>query len=185
MKKYLIKLLTIASIGALVSCASNYTYTNPSEFLPSYATVANNRDYVFYDYKPFFPEVTQLQLKAMQTRKFNKPLSEVVTGIKAMCGDSNGKWRGTGDGFACSFPVNRIFMFSGSDSKNNYFFVKYSPESKGADTILRIRMFGSHKNIGGEDTSQFTIDSLYQAQFKKIADSLFVNAIPLNPQEIE
>lgn len=175
-------MLTI--VGSLMSCASQITYTNPSDFLPSYVTSAkNNKDYVFYENKSFFQELTPLQLKVMQTRKFNKPFSQVAAGIKTMCDDSSAKFQVT-DTLQCTFPVNKIFMITGSPNKNNHFIVKYFLETKGQDTIVRIRMYGTFRNFGSPETAQFTNDSLYQAQFKKIADSLFINAIPLNPQEM-
>ena len=144
--------------------------------------MANNQDYVFYENDPFFRNLTPLQLNVMQTRKFNKPFMEVANGISTMCKDSGGSFT-TSDALDCNFPVNRIFMFSGSDSKNNHFHVKYFLEAKEQATIVRIRMYGSNSFIG-KDTPQFAIDSLYQAQFKKVADALFVQAIPFNPQEM-
>ena len=187
MKRYLINFLIIISFGSLISCASSpidYS-TNPSEFLPSYATSAkSNLDYVLYKNNLFFPELTPLQLKAMQTRKFNKPVAQVARGIKTMCDDSGARYGISIDALQCTFPVNRIFLITGSTNKNNHFIVKYFLEDAGYNTILRIRMYGTFRNFGSPETAQFTIDSLYQAQFNKIADSLFINAIPLNPQEM-
>ena len=183
MKKYLTIFLSISAVIGLSSCAHKITYTNPADFLPNYATSANDEDYVFYENKSFFPDLAPLQLKAMQTRKFNKPFSEVAPGIKTMCDDSGAIFRLT-DALQCTFPVNRIFVITGSPKKNNYFIVKYFLENKGQETIVRIRMYGGDIAVGSPKTPQFTIDSLYQAQFKKIADSFFINAIPLNSQEM-
>lgn len=184
MKNYLVRFLIIISVISLTSCARQKSYTNPSDFLPSYvSSVKNNQGYVFYENKLFFQELTPLQLKVMQTRKFNKPFLQVASGIKTMCDDSGAKFQ-TSDALQCTFPVNKIFMITGSSNENKYFTVKYFLEAKGQETIVRIRMYGNDRNFGSPETAQFTIDSLYHAQFKKIADSLFINAIQLNPQEM-
>lgn len=47
-----------------------------------------------YDVNEFFPEVSRIELRAMQTRKFNKTPSEVFSAIKSLCADKNGDFSG-------------------------------------------------------------------------------------------
>jgi len=47
-----------------------------------------------YDPAELFPEVTRIQLRAMQTRTFKKTPSEVFAAITSLCRDSNGQMTG-------------------------------------------------------------------------------------------
>ena len=44
-----------------------------------------------YSAAELFPEVTPIQLRAMQTRKFKKSYAEVLAAIKTSCADANGE----------------------------------------------------------------------------------------------
>lgn len=48
-----------------------------------------------FDINEFYPEVSRIELRAMQTRKFKKTPNEVLSAIKSLCADANGQFSGT------------------------------------------------------------------------------------------
>lgn len=148
-------------------------------------------------------DVTPLQLKMMQTRKFMKSPAEVVKALKTTNEDLGGQCNiyppatgkeptfamaGTGQ---CMFMKNRMnavnmIPFIGLiksaadavDEAKSISQIKFDIESadKGNATIVRMRLFtGAYM-----DNNQATDPALYDLKFKEVADTMFIEAIPLN-----
>lgn len=129
----------------------------------------------------------------MQTRKFNVSNTKFYNAFKTDCEDSNGKFRPFTDSFGCYYKTN--FLFSISDNPKpdyGWLLVKYYPEIKPAtgksgkeSVVIRLRIYASTNDWGGDETQQFTLPVYYQNEFTRLADALFVNAIELTPQEMK
>ncbi len=146
---------------------------------------------------------TPLELKAMQTRKFNKTSAEVMSGIKAYCEDSGaqnvipsgfsrlspaemsrpganpGGTKVTG--ITCLFaPKFKVGFFGSIKDENKYSQIKAEViKSEENDSIVRIRLYS------GVPPEQVTKADVYSEVFKAIGDSLFVQAIVLEAVEQE
>lgn len=148
-------------------------------------------------------DVTPLQLKMMQTRKFMKSPVEVVKALKTTNEDLGGQCHiyppatgkepsfpqaGTGQ---CMFMKNRMnavnmIPFIGLiksaadavDEAKSISQIKFDVESadKGNATIVRMRLFTGAYG----DNNQSTDPALYDLKFKEVADTMFIEAIPLN-----
>lgn len=138
-----------------------------------------------------FPEVSRINLRAMQTRKFKKSKNEVFSAIETLCKDRDGNF--SRNDFACIRPTSMGGgEFSISDKPNIYKYavVRYelaeSPESK-EETIVRMRIsWSTERYTGSEYESRQTTDvRYYNGNFKDLADGLFIDAIPLNPIEMQ
>lgn len=148
-------------------------------------------------------DVTPLQLKLMQTRKFMKSPADVVKALKTTNEDLGGEchifppksdkaesygMEGTGE---CSFFKNRVnavnmIPFVGLiksaadalDEAKSISKIKFDIEAadKGKATLVRMRLFtGAYS-----DNNQSTDPALYDLKFKEVADTMFIEAIPLN-----
>jgi len=60
----------------------------------SSATTEKPRAKTIYDVNEFFPEVSRIELRTIQTRKFKKSSSQVFSAIKSLCADANGRFSG-------------------------------------------------------------------------------------------
>ena len=65
-------------------------------FSSSRSPSSEDRQYAktIYDINEIFPEVSRIELRAMQTRKFNKTPNEIFSAIKSLCADKNGVFSG-------------------------------------------------------------------------------------------
>jgi len=137
-------------------------------------------------------EVTPLQLKVMQTRKFMKPSAEVAKAA-AEDGESMGAMRcinqiairqnyqnatkmppKSGD-VTCMFTP-KISMFSqGTDSiaKITY---EITPNPDDTETTVRMKILTNWK-----EPKPVTDPEFYAKRFKSIGDLIFIEAIPLSP----
>lgn len=156
---------------------------------------------------PNLQDVSRIQLKVMQTRKFARSPNLVVKAIAELNKDKGNictevvipnytcagalKQTKTGDTYTqqCVASDGRsVLGFTKQDVKSD----GYCTDIKGlktvyeietnfpanTETILRIRMSNS-KN------PQFTDPQVYGLHFKEIADGLFIDAIELTPAEIQ
>ena len=159
-----------------------------------------------YNPKDFFQETTPLQLRVMQTRVFNKPLTDVIKAIKSYCADMNGTLiPGKVGCIVKKHSLKTPFIFKGEkyetrQSWYNNLFIDYEfPDAEPGQvssinmgipvtgsmkpkTIVRIRLkFGSAKGY----SDQLSNPVFYDEQFKALADTLFIDAIVLNPAEMQ
>ena len=137
-------------------------------------------------------EVTPLQLKVMQTRKFMKPSAEVAKAA-AEDGESMGAMRCINQiamrqnyqnltkmppkpgEVTCMFPP-KISMFSqGTDSiaKITY---EITPNPDDTETTVRMKILTNWKEPKPVPDPEF-----YAKRFKSIGDLIFIEAIPLSP----
>lgn len=137
-------------------------------------------------------EVTPLQLKVMQTRKFMKPSAEVAKAA-AEDGESMGAVRcinqiamrqnyqnltkmppKSGD-VTCMFTP-KISMFSqGTDSITRITY-EITPNPDDTETTVRMKILTNWKEPKPVTDSEF-----YAKRFKSIGDLIFIEAIPLSP----
>jgi hypothetical protein len=168
--------------------------------------------------------LTPLQLRAMQTRKFSKPLEEVVKAIKTAGEDagyschvyiqpkmgadqkmnhdegqgicylnpkrSDSNNQGLATGVALAIPIlgpllgSAIVDRTASNATTEYnaklHSIKYemNVNKKDGGVILRIRAYNVKQD-------QITNPDIYAKQFKMYGDSLFIQAIEINPAEQE
>lgn len=135
-------------------------------------------------------EVTPLQLKVMQTRKFMKPSVEVA---KAAAED--------GESIGAQQCINQIAIFTRSSASKNlkggnvacWFAPKISVFSHGTDSIARITYEITPNSDDTETTVRMKIltnwkepkpvtdPEVYAKRFKSIGDLIFIEAIPLSP----
>lgn len=145
--------------------------------------------------------ITPLELKSIQTRKFNKSSDEIMVGIKSYCEDSGAQNvipsamarlspaemsrpdanpAGTKvTGLTCMFtPKIKIGFFGSVKDENKFSQIKTelvkAEEGKG---IIRIRLYS------GFPPEQVTKADVYSEVFKSIGDALFVQAIVLEAAE--
>lgn len=109
------------------------------------------------DAEELFPEVSRVELKAIQTRKFNKSPKEVFSAIKSLCADKSGLFSG-------ALPVYKgIGKPLGSNKKTNVSNdeeVKYSEYERVGDSPLNcIRKTG----LGG---GQFRISNSPEERYR-------------------
>lgn len=132
-------------------------------------------------------EVTPLQLKVMQTRKFMKPSLE-VSKAAAEDGESLGATRCINHIALRSDPKNhrsgevscmfmpKISMFShGTDSITRITY-EITPNQDDTETTVRIKMLKNWK-----EPKPVTEPEEYAKRFKSIGDLIFIEAIPLTP----
>ena len=135
-------------------------------------------------------EVTPLQLKVMQTRKFMKPSVEVA---KAAAED--------GESIGAQQCINQIAIFTRSSTSKNlkggdvacWFAPKISMFSHGTGSITRITYEITPNADDTETTVRMKIltnwkepkpvtdPEVYAKRFKNIGDLIFIEAIPLSP----
>ncbi len=146
-------------------------------------------------------EMTPLELKAMQTRKFSKSAAEVLEAIKVSGEDNDGSCqtemselldRGIQksvevfcmyskvpkpDPYAMLPIVGTIRALKElSAQESEIGMVKYQVSvSKNKETIVRMRIYGR------DGQSAITAPEIYSQEFKRIADALFIQAIEINP----
>lgn len=137
-------------------------------------------------------EVTPLQLKVMQTRKFLKPSVEVAKAA-AEDGEASGaikcinhiamyqnirtsaKLPPRSGEVSCVFAP-KISMFSrGTDgiSKMTY---EITPNSDDTETTVRMKI-----SVNWNDPKPVTDHEVYAKHFKNMGDLIFIEAIPLSP----
>jgi hypothetical protein len=148
-------------------------------------------------------EPTRLQLRAIQTRKFNKPPQQVVDSIKElskdkgwsclawyapsyrcdgvmkMNRDQNSRTCFAPDGVSPGNMVKNTVMDQTSNrcytNKGNQVSFEFDTNyPKSDETILRIR-------INRPGTGPLVNPEMYNLLFKEIADGLFIDAIEINP----
>ena len=137
-------------------------------------------------------EVTPLQLKVMQTRKFMKPSVEVAKAA-AEDGESMGamkcinqiamyqNYRNTtkmppkSGEVSCMFTP-KISMFShGTDSITRITY-EITPNPDDTETTVRMKILTNWK-----EPKPVTDPEVYAKRFKSIGDLIFIEAIPLSP----
>lgn len=156
---------------------------------------------LIYSVSVFSAEMSPLQLKAMQTRKFSKPAGEVLEAIKVSGEDNDG---------TCHTEMSELLekgiqksievfcMYSKLPKPDPYAMVpiigtlralkdlnaqeselgmvKYQVSvSKNSETIVRMRIYGR------DGQTPITKPEIYSQEFKLIADALFIQAIEINP----
>lgn len=149
----------------------------------------------------FAAEMTPIQLKALQTRKFTKPASEVLEAIKVSGEDNDGtchtelselleKGIQKSVEVFCMFtklpkpdPYARVPIIGTiralkdlNAQESELGMVKYQVSvAKNKDTIVRMRIYGR------DGQTPITKPEIYSEEFKRIADALFIQAIEINP----
>ena len=142
--------------------------------------------------------VTPIQLKVLQTRKFSKSPEEVVEAISTNCEDLGGTAQvaapqsrnSSGKGICLMqqksrgiSPLNFVPIIGSiaalSDLNKMYKNIgqiKYEVRTNAdrSETTVRIRMYSLQEG-------QVTDPEVYSTHFKKIADSLFIQAIEIDP----
>jgi len=186
-------------------------------------------DLAVIDYKELFPQVSRIELKTIQTRKFKKSADEIFEGIKSLCADKSGvfggvlpKYQGVENpavleksvdvtgveraryekykriDFGPLYCMRRTVIGGGEflistdpHSKYKYANIKYELDwdpTDTAETTVRMRISWSTTNVpgyGNGSSEQTTAAFFYQANFKELADGLFIDAIQLSPAEIQ
>jgi hypothetical protein len=138
-----------------------------------------------------FKRVTPIELRVLQTRKFNKPIAEVNKAIETNCKDKNGSggrflkcywWPFEGyyydDRFRKLIRLTYLVEYDASPDK-------HSPQDS---TIVRMRIYfikGERQGVRILNEPQVTNPAYYQREFKDLADALFVSAIELTPTEMQ
>lgn len=137
-----------------------------------------------------FKSASSVELRVLQTRKFNKPIAEVNKAIETNCKDRNGSsiryfkcyWPFDGyyydDRFRQLIRLTYLVEYDASPDK-------HSPQES---TIVRIRIYfvkGERQSVRMLNEPQVTNPAYYQREFKDLADALFVSAIELNPTEMQ
>jgi len=146
-------------------------------------------------YRPYstpsvdFKKTTPLELRMMQTRKFNKPIHVVEAEIKTNCKDKNGKRSGSSE---CSWPFDGYYFDPHSRKLERLvYLVEYevSPDKQSPrdSTLVRMRIYFIKSSTGFRvnNEPQVTNQAYYQREFKDLADALFVSAIELTPIEMQ
>jgi hypothetical protein len=147
--------------------------------------------------------VTPLELKLIQTRKFNKNSDEIMAGIKSFCEDSGAQNvmpsamarlspaemsrpdanpAGTKvTGLTCLFtPKIKIGFFGSVKDENKFSQIKAElVKAEDGKAIVRIRLYS------GFPPEQVAKADVYSEVFKSIGDALFVQAIGLEAAEQE
>ena len=137
----------------------------------------------------FAQDVTPLQLKVMQSRKFNKNLEELMDALKTNMEDSGGScYEMSPTKFDCMFQKG-MKGFSAVDLIPIYGMM--SRLSDGDKTVSKVSMDIDPRDVkngitvrmrlytGRTMDKQVTDTQTYSKKFKEIADTLFTNAIPL------
>ncbi len=136
-------------------------------------------------------EVTPLQLKVMQTRKFIKPSLEVSKAAvedgeslgATRCGNffaiahqrsNNSKNRPSGE-VTCMFTPKFSMLSIDNDSIRRVTY-EITPNQDDTETTVRLKIF-----TGWKDTKQVTDPEEYAKRFKSMGDLIFIEAIPLTP----
>lgn len=135
-------------------------------------------------------EVTPLQLKVMQTRKFMKPSGEVakaasedgesagarqcINQIAMLQQRSPGKNLRSGDVHCIFMPKISVFSH-GTDSitKINY---EITPNQDDTETTVRMKIL-----VNWKEPKPVTDPEVYAKRFKNMGDLIFIEAIPLTP----
>lgn len=189
-----LKYFSFLLIIALTACS-----TPPPPWVYPFGSASNT----------FFASKTSLELKILQTRKFNKSFNEVMKAIESDCKDRGGAFFNTTDNAQCNLSnLGNQFAFFDFQKKIYFFGISYKyeitdgskqlqkflrtgnikdyPEDLNLSSIVRMRIYFDTtrlvRNINLN--SQITDISFYQYQFRKLADALFTNAIELSPQEM-
>ena len=146
------------------------------------ATTLLTPAYVFAD-----DEVTPLQLKVMQTRKFLKPSLEVakastedgesiggrcVNQVSMFKPEPNGKNLRAGE-VRCMFMPKSALFSSEDVARITY---EISPSQDDAETTVRMKIF-----VNWREPKPVTDPEVYSKRFKSIGDLVFIEAIPLSP----
>jgi len=140
----------------------------------------------------FSQDVTPLQLKVMQSRKFNKSIDELFEAVKTNMEDSGGTCYEKGKNqFECRFMKGFRGM-SGTDFIPIVgFLTRLSDEDKIAKEISKVSFDSDTKDVANGITirirmysgrmadKQISNPEIYSKKFKEIADTLYTNAIPL------
>jgi len=151
----------------------------------------------------FADEVTPLQLRVIQTRKFAKAPKEVVDAMSANCEDAGGQFieqgaamiaeRGGVGKALCIVKIKQEKsallgilklvdpLAAASASQGNYLQVKYEIKTgvSRSEAVVRIRI------INVKDQEQLSDPKVYSDYFKKIGDSLYIQAIEIDPASQE
>lgn len=196
---------------------------------PSSSSSASPKDNVaIIDAKELFPEVSRIELKVIQTRKFKKAPNEIFAGIKSLCADKSGQfggilpvYKGVGKPIGMNNKVSianteevkyekyelatnygplvcirktgigggQFLISNNPRDRYRYAILKYELEWNPADTsetIVRMRINWSTIQVAGHgDSDQTTALMFYQANFKELADGMFIDAIQLTPAEMQ
>lgn len=133
-------------------------------------------------------EVTPLQLKVMQTRKFMKPSAEAakaasedgesmgarqcINQIAMYKREANGKNLRPGEVHCLYMPKNVLFS-SGDISRVTY---EITPNQDDTETTVRMKIF-----VNWKEPKPVTDPEVYAKRFKNMGDLIFIEAIPLSP----
>jgi hypothetical protein len=140
----------------------------------------------------FAQDVTPLQLKVMQSRKFNKSLQELSEAVKTNMEDSGGScYPKSVNQYECRF-MKGIKGLSGTDfipifgtlsrmsdmekAEKEISRVTFEVDTKDMENGITVRM---RMYSGRMADKQITDPQIYSKKYKEIADTLFTNAIPL------
>ena len=185
--------LTFIIIATFFTGCSKPDYSLGTSYVFNPTQEWNPRGFDFY-----FPETSPIKLKVIQTRRFSKPFIEVAKAIETSCKDRNELSKSYISNLLkgeCVFPPEYKSKYTPKYSAFNFLneatplSLKYEYEISTDDkkfTVVRIRAYFSAYGIkDSEKSRQITNPTFYNNEFKLIADSLFVNAVELNPDEIK
>jgi hypothetical protein len=146
-------------------------------------------------YRPYdnpneeFKKVSAIELRSIQTRKFNKSFDEVEAGIVTNCKDKNGNGSSS---TSCTWPFNGYYFDRNSRKLERLTYrVEYEvtpdKQSPRNSTLVRMRIYFIQSSTGfrSNNEPQVTNPAYYQREFKDLADTLFVSAIELTPVEMQ
>lgn len=135
-------------------------------------------------------EVTPLQLKVMQTRKFIKPSAEVakaasedgesagarqcINQIAMLQQRTPGKNLRSGD-VQCIF-MPKISVFSHGTDAITKITYEITPNAEDSETTVRMKIL-----VNWKEPKPVTDPEIYAKRFKNIGDLIFIEAIPLSP----
>ncbi len=133
-------------------------------------------------------EVTPLQLKVMQTRKFMKPSVEVakaasedgesigahrcINQIAMLQQRTPGKNLRSGE-VQCLFMPKNVLFASGDIARITY---EITPNQDDTETTVRMKILTNWR-----EPKPVTDPEVYAKRFKSIGDLIFIEAIPLTP----
>ena len=127
-------------------------------------------------------EVTPLQLKVMQTRKFMKPIKEVAKAAQedgeslgARCIQIKNTAQNPDDGISGTVTCHFMPNVSNSSQPVNLVYELSAPP-KNNETTVRIKI-----SSNWAEPKPVKDPEVYAKRFKSIGDLIFIEAIPLSP----
>lgn len=160
------------------------------------------------------PPISRLNLKVLQTRKFNKPPQEVAQSINELYKDKSQRCVGvSAPVMICSSGSSAVRVVNGKPTTfctnpggsptANQKLIKHPSqtdgfclgngvkttfsidEGKGSPSSTILRIRIAEVKVGSRDETQLTDPEVYRGAFKEIADGLFIDAIGLTPAEMQ